>query len=192
MASACGKRIQFCTIGGGVGSSVHKAYTDRILPGGELVYLAPNGRFHRRGCRYFVPPGAGAELIDGLFNATFLESYCKLCFPNGLPASIEMNPMTTVTSFTIEGAAETNPEGAQTPVLPSLPAPLAPVATANPLFPTPLSTQLPESARRRKKKRSSRGPGLRITGREVFVFTTVVVMAIGSFLALAWLFNWFG
>lgn len=124
-------------------------YTDRILPG-EAVYLAPNGRFHRAGCRYYVAPGPDAVFVEGTFTEAFLANSCKLCFPDGVPAAREAAMPVEIAPVAIAPVAEpvpvpvvASPEG---PPEPSLPEAGAALAGLPPLPPEPVAQVPPEPA----------------------------------------------
>ena len=187
-------------------------YTDRILPG-EPVFLAPNGRFHRAGCRYYVAPGPQAVFVEGTFTPAFLRNSCKLCFPDGVPG---MLPPTSAPASAGESSLPLSESAMPRSESPAPPAPLPPVAAdvAPPLKPEvapvafdalgppppppPAATLDPnyhpelEHGRRKKKRRRTGARTMPITGTQVAVFLVVVALAVGVFAALAVLLHWFG
>ncbi len=181
-------------------------YTDRILPG-EPVYLAPNGRFHRAGCRYYVPPGPDAVFVEGTFTEAFLANYCKLCFPHGVPVTAHvteearpqvdlLRPAAEAVAGVVEAPAPAPiavaPEG---PPEPSLPVASAALAGLPPLPPVqeehfgPATDDRPRK-RRKKQKLGNRPPA--VTKIQIAIFLVIVLTGVGVFVALATLLHWFG
>lgn len=163
------------------------AYTDRILPG-EAIYLAPNGRFHRPGCRYYVAPGPDATFVEGTFTPAFLSNYCKVCFPAGVPA-VEQEPE-------IEPEPENKPEPTPSP-LPAEPRGSSERGGTGDLRGSgelrgtgSLRGEERHRKRRKKQKFVVRPPA--VTKVQVAIFLVVVGGGVGLFVALAAFLNWFG
>ena len=173
-------------------------YTDRIVAG-EAVYLAPNGRFHRPGCRYYVVPGPEATFIEGTFTTAFLANSCKLCFPQGAPAplatagpeeaphALEAPEAAAAAAPTPAPVATAAAAAAPTPVATATAAPTPDAATAAP----PPPGAEPERQRRRKKSRRAGPRPPAITKLQVAIFVGVVLSGVGIFVALAALLHWF-